>query len=199
MRQNVEIIYKSQFSPIVFIALIIGIGGFGFVGFMLLENYKEIGGAILLLPALFFILSSFCLTALLTLKTVVFTPQKLMVNYIFLPLKYKFDWNEISDVKMKFAAMRAGDNYKVVYKGSDLKIYFGKKSFVLESVGYLRFEELLSTFEKKITPGLRKKMKSTYKRSKKKFWEEDDKYWTIQHKIVLPISLGILILILLCR
>ena len=69
----------------------------------------------------------------------------------------------------------------------------------MESICYLEFEEVLSEFGKKISPALNKKMKSTYKRSEKKFWQEDDKYWRILNKIVLPFSLGILILILLLK
>tara|TARA_B110000091_G_C13576078_1_gene374442 strand:+ start:45 stop:659 length:615 start_codon:yes stop_codon:yes gene_type:complete len=203
MSQNEGIIYKSEFSIVPFIGLIVGISGFGYAGFILLENYKNIGGIILILPGLFFILSALSLTALLSLKSVIFTQKKLIFKYIFIPKKYEIDWNEINDLKVKFAALRINDGYdyayKIVYTGKDLKIYFNKKSILLESFCYLEFEELLSKFGKRITPALNQKMKSTYKRSEKKFWQEDDKYWRILNKIVLPFSLGILILILLLK
>jgi hypothetical protein len=54
MNQNEDIIYESEFSIVPFIGLIIGISGFGYAGFILLENYKNIGGIILILPGLFF-------------------------------------------------------------------------------------------------------------------------------------------------
>ena len=156
MSQNEDIIYKSEFSIVPFIGLIVGIGGFGFAGFILLENYKSIGGIILILPGLFFILSALSLTALLSLKSVIFTRRKLIFKYIFIPKKYEIDWNEINDLKVKFAALRINDGYayKVVYTGKDLKIYFNKRSILLESFCYLEFEELLSKFGKRITPAL---------------------------------------------
>ena len=203
MNQNEDIIYESEFSIVPFIGLIIGISGFGYAGFILLENYKNIGGIILILPGLSFVLSALSLTALLSLKSVVFTQRKLIFKYIFIPNKYEIDWNEISDLKVKFATLRINDGYdyanRIVYTGKDLKIYFNKKSILLESFCYLEFEELLSEFGKMISPSLNKKMKSTYKRSEKKFWQEDDKYWRILNKIVLPFSLGILILKLLLK
>ena len=199
MKQNEDIIYKSEFSKVPFIGLIVGIGGFGYTGFMLFENYKNIGGIILILPGLFFVLSALSLTALLSLKSVIFTQRKLIFKYIFISKKYEIDWNEINDLKVKFAALRVNDShgYAVLYTGKYLKIYFNKKSILLESFCYLEFEKLLSKFGKRITPALNQKMKSTYKRSEKKFWQEDDKYWRILNKIVVPISLGILILLLL--
>lgn len=201
MNQNEDIIYKSKFSIVPFIGLIVGIGGFGYAGFILLKNYKNIGGIILILPGLFFILSALSLTALLSLKSVIFTQRKLIFKYTFIPKKYEIDWNEINDLKVKFAALRINDGYayKVVCTGKDLRIYFNKKSILLESFCYLEFEELLSKFGKRITPALNQKMKSTYKRSEKKFWQEDDKYWRILNKIVLPFSFGILVLILLLK
>ncbi len=102
---------------------------------------------------------------------------------------------------MKFAVLKIPMNqgYNIAYTGKDLKIYYNKKSFLLESFCYLKFEELLSKFGGNIKPQLRQKMKSNYKGNAKKFWQEDDKYWKNQNKIILPITLGILILLSLLK
>ncbi len=99
MNKNEDIIYKSKFSITPFIGLTFGFGGFGYVGLILVENHKNIGGIILIIPELFFILSAFSLTALLSLKSVILKQEKMIINYIFLAKKHEIDWNSISYLK----------------------------------------------------------------------------------------------------
>jgi len=147
-------LYKTQ--PRLFI-LAMPFLGFVFMGLLFLLVFKNAHGHYnvftIIVSILLFMLALVSLFYFITIKTIKLTKDTLIISYLFLPIKRRFRFSEIKELKQTTKEITSvyGGSWKLRYLYTDTTTrisLFDDSVITINSIGTLDFSELYKTFHK---------------------------------------------------